>query len=255
MSAAFRGKYGPLRLRILSIAILLALWEIAARWFIDPAFASPPSAVVTGFGHLFADPKVAGAVGSFFMELAVAFAIAVVAGLVVGLAVGATPFNYRSLFPIVLLLYAIPQVTVLPMFILFFGLGTASKIAFGASHGIFPIILNVVAGMKGVRPIHVLSARTMGASKMQIVRRVILPQLVPSLFVGMRLSMAVTLLGVVLAELYVSTTGIGYFTQLFSEKFDPTDLFCLITVLAAIAIGLNELTRRLELHFSRWRSD
>jgi NitT/TauT family transport system permease protein len=127
MSAAFRGKYGPLRLRILSIAVLLAVWEIAARWFIDPAFASPPSAVVAGFGHLFADPKVAGAVGSFFMELAVAFAIAVIAGLVVGLAVGATPFNYRSVFPIVLLLYAIPQVTVLPMFILFFGVRSKSR--------------------------------------------------------------------------------------------------------------------------------
>ena len=136
-----------MRLRILSIAVLLAVWEIAARWFIDPAFASPPSAVVAGFGHLFADPKVAAAVGSFFMELAVAFAIAVIAGLIVGLAVGATPFNYRSLFPIVLLLYAIPQVTVLPMFILFFGLGAAAKIAFGASHGIFPIVLNVVAGI------------------------------------------------------------------------------------------------------------
>jgi NitT/TauT family transport system permease protein len=59
----------------------------------------------------------------------------------------------------------------------------------------------------------------------------------------------------VLAELYVSTTGIGYFTQTFSERFDPADLFGLITVLATIAIVLNEVARRLELHFSRWRSD
>jgi NitT/TauT family transport system permease protein len=255
MKAVFRGKHGPLVLRIVSIAVLLGVWEVAARWLIDPSFASPPSAVLAGLPHLFADPKVATAIGSFFVELAIAFLIAVVVGTLVGLVVGATPFSYRSLFPIILLLYAIPQVTVLPLFILYFGLGAASKIAFGASHGFFPIILNVVGGMKAVRPIHVLSAQTMGASRVQIVRRVILPQLVPSLFAGMRLAMAVTLLGVVLAELYVSTTGIGYFTQLFSEKFDPTDLFGLITVLAAIAIVLNELARRLELRFSRWRSD
>jgi NitT/TauT family transport system permease protein len=255
MNKIFRGKYGPLALRIVSIALLLAVWEGAARWFIDPEFVSPPSGVVAELPHLFSDPKVVAAIASFFMELTIAFAIAVVAGTAIGLAVGATPFSYRSVFPIVLLLYAIPQITVLPLFILYFGLGTASKIAFGASHGIFPIVLNVVAGMKAVRPVHILSAQTMGASKMQIIRRVILPQMIPSLFAGMRLAMAVTLLGVVLAELYVSTTGIGYFTQTFSERFDPADLFGLITVLATIAIVLNEVARRLELHFSRWRSD
>lgn len=236
-----------------SIALFVLLWEVAARWFIDPQFMSPPSKVLGAIPHLFADPKVAHAIGQSFLELAFAFAIAVVGGVSIALPVGLSSLTYRAAFPIILLIYAIPQVTILPLFVLFFGLGPATKIAFGASHGIFPIMLNVIAGIRGVRPIYVSAARAMGASRFQIVRRVVLPYVAASLFTGMRLAMSVTLLGVMLAELYVSTAGIGYFTQLFSQQFDATNLLALITILAVMAVILNEAVRRLEQRFGRWR--
>jgi NitT/TauT family transport system permease protein len=238
--------------QLLSVAAFLLLWEAAARWWIDPQFASPPSAVAANLPRLLGDPAVVTALAASFAELAIAFVLSVVIGCVLGLLVGFNTFTYRTAFPIVLLIYAIPQVTILPLFILYFGLGPPAKIAFGVSHGMFPIMLNVVAGIRGVNPMHILSARSMGASKVAVIRRVILPHLVPSLFAGMRLAMSVTLLGVMLAELYVSTSGIGYFTQLYSEKFDPTNLFSLIVVLAAMAVVLNESARRLEARFSRW---
>jgi NitT/TauT family transport system permease protein len=93
----------------------------------------------------------------------------------------------------------------------------------------------------------------MGASWLQIVRRIVLPYVLAGLFAGMRLAMSVTLLGVMLAELYVSTSGIGYFTQRFSNEFDATNLLALITVLAIMAVVLNEAVRRLEARFGRWR--
>jgi ABC-type nitrate/sulfonate/bicarbonate transport system permease component len=241
------------RLRWLSIAVWLLVWEFTARWFMNPEFVSPPSKAVAALPHLFADRKFDAAIGEFCWVLAIAFGISIVLGTIVGLIVGSTRFTYRTLFPIVLLIYAVPQITVLPVFVLTFGIGVASKIAFGASHGVFPIILNVVSGMKSAQPQHVLSARTMGATRIQIVRRVLLPQLVPALFAGMRVSIAITLIGVVLAELYVSQNGIGYFTQNFSERFDPADLFGLVGILAVIAIALSEGAHRLELHFNRWR--
>ncbi len=145
--------------------------------------------------------------------------------------------------------------TILPLFILYFGIGPASKIAYGVSHGIFPIIVNVVAGAQNVKPILLLSARSMGASRGQIFRWVILPHMMPSFFTGMRLGMTAVLLGVLLAELYVSSAGIGYFTRRFTESFDPTKLFGLVAVIAALAIALNEIVRRAELRFARWRSD
>jgi len=241
--------------RVGAVIALFVFWEIAARWWVDPMFLSPPSRVLMSLQAVFDTRGVPAALRITFWELGVAFAMSVVIGLVVGLAVGLQPFAQKSFMPIILLLYGTPQVTILPLFILYFGIGPASKIAFGVSHGIFPIIMAIVAGVQNIKPILLTSARSMGASRWQVLRHVIFPHMIPSFFAGMRLGMTGVLLGVLLAELYVSTAGIGYFTTLFTQNFDPTRLFGLIAVLAAMAIVLNEIVRRAEVHFSRWHAD
>jgi ABC-type nitrate/sulfonate/bicarbonate transport system permease component len=242
---------GVVRLGV--VILIFIVWEVAARWFMDPLFVAPPSRVFTSLGSVWDTDGVPAALRITFFELAVAFAIAVVVGVAVGLAIGLQPFARRSLMPIVLLVYGLPQITILPLFILIFGIGPPSKIAFGVTHGVFPIAITVVAGVQNLKPILLTSARSMGASRWQILRYVIFPHMIPSLFAGMRLGMSGVLLGVLLAELYVSTAGIGYFTQMFTENFDPTKLFGLIAMLAAMAIALNEIVRRAENRFSRWR--
>jgi ABC-type nitrate/sulfonate/bicarbonate transport system permease component len=242
---------GVVRLGV--VILILIVWEIAARSFMDPLFISPPSRVFGSLGALLQTPGVPAALRLTFFELSVAFIIAVAIGLVVGLSVGLSPFARRTAMPIILLLYGLPQITILPLFILYFGIGAASKIAFGVTHGMFPIIITIVAGVQNLKPILLRSAHSMGASRWQILRWVIFPHMVPSFFAGMRLAMTGVLLGVLLAELYVSTTGIGHFTTLFTDSFDPTKLFGLIAILAAMAIALNEIVRRAELRFGRWR--
>ena len=241
--------------RIGVVILLFILWEVAARWWVDPMFLSPPSRVLMSLQAVFDTRGVPAALRITFWELAVAFAMSVAIGLVVGLGVGLSGFSRRTFMPIILLLYGTPQVTILPLFILYFGIGPASKIAFGVSHGIFPIILTIVAGVQNIKPILLTSARSMGASRWQVLRHVIFPHMIPSFFAGMRLGMTGVLLGVLLAELYVSTAGIGYFTTLFTQNFDPTKLLGLIAVLAAMAIVLNEIVRRAEVHFGKWRTE
>jgi ABC-type nitrate/sulfonate/bicarbonate transport system permease component len=242
---------GVVRLGV--VVLMLIAWEIAARWFIDPLFISPPSRVLLSLGSVWHTNGVPAALRLTLFELATAFTIAVAIGLTVGLAVGLQPFARRSLMPIILLLYGLPQITILPLFILYFGIGPASKIAFGVTHGMFPIMIAIVAGVQNLKPILLVSARSMGASRWQILRWVIFPHMIPSLFAGMRLGMSGALLGVLLAELYVSTAGIGHFTTMFTENFDPTKLFGLVAMLATMAIVLNEIVRRAETRFSRWR--
>ena len=251
MNAFLHRHPGVVRLGV--IALILLVWEIAARWFIDPMFIAPPSRVFDSLGAVWNTPGVPAALRLTLFELAVAFAIAVVIGLTVGLAVGLQPFARRSMMPIILLLYGMPQITILPIFILAFGIGAPSKIAFGVTHGMFPIMVTVIAGVQNLKPVLMTSARSMGANRWQILRWVIFPHMIPSFFAGMRLGMTGVLLGVLLAELYVSTAGIGHFTTMFTENFDPTKLFGLIAMLAAMAIVLNEVVRRAELRFGRWR--
>src|SRR5215510_7506157 len=182
--------------RLGTIALLFIAWEIAARFFVDKIFLSPPSLVFTQIHTVFETTGVPNALRV-----------------------------------------------------------SASKIAFGVSHGIFPIIVTVVAGVQNIKPILLTSAKSMGASRWHIFRWVIFPHMIPSFFAGMRLGMTGVLLGVLLAELYVSTAGIGYYTTLFTQSFNPTKLLGLISILAAMSILLNEIVRRAELYYSRWRSD
>src|SRR5215468_2722765 len=121
------------------IALLFIAWEIAARFFVDKIFLSPPSLVFTQLHTVFETTGVPNALRVSAYEIVVAFVMSVAIGLAVGLAVGLHRFSQKSFMPIILLLYGTPQITILPLFILYFGIGPASKIAFGVSHGIFPI--------------------------------------------------------------------------------------------------------------------
>jgi len=243
----------PFIVRLGVIALVLVIWEVAGRWLVDPMFFAPASRVGWDLASVFKTDGVPGAMGITLLELVAAFALAVTAGLSIGLAVGLHTFSRRAFMPIILFLYGMPQVTILPIFVLCFGIGPACKIAFGFTHGVFPIIVTVAAGVQGIKPILLVGARAMGASAWQELRYVVFPHLVPSLFTGMRLGMTGVLLGVLLAELYVSTAGIGFFTTQFTQNFQPSLLLGLIGTLAAMAIVLNAVMRRLEARFARWR--
>jgi len=239
--------------RILTVAIILVVWEITGR-MADPLFFAPPSRCLTAAAEIFGDPKLQWALWLTLVELVTGFALSVVFGVLIGTAIGARATSYRSFFPIVMFLYAIPQVTVLPLFVLYFGPGAASKIAFGFSHGIFPVIITVVGALRGLDQTLLRSAYSMGASRMQVFRRITLPFIVPALFTGMRLGMTATLLGVLIGELYVSSGGIGMFTRLYTDSLRPDRLFALTAVLALMAIVINETLRRAETNVSHWRN-
>jgi ABC-type nitrate/sulfonate/bicarbonate transport system permease component len=234
------------------IVLLLAIWEICARRFGDPLFISPPSKVLVAMIHLAQKGEVVAAIGFTCWEIIVAFTLSVFIGLVLGLIVGLNRFMRGASYPIVLLLYAIPLATILPLFVVVFGIGPASKIAFGVCHGVFPVIMTVVAGVQNIEPVLLTSSRSMGASPRQILTSVIFPHMIPSFFTGLRLAMTAVLFGVLLAELYVSQAGVGHFTTEFAQTFQPQNLFALVAALAAIAVALNELCRSAESKFSRW---
>ena len=226
------------------IVAVLALFELYGRAFADPTLFAPPTKIVQSlFTDILGDPRIVRALWLCIVQISVAYILSIVFGIAIGLAVGATPFSRRALFPVVIVLYVIPQVSFLPLMILIFGLGPAAKIAFGFSHAIFPIIINVVSGMRSVRELHLNAARSMGATRLDTIRHVVLPHMVPSLFTGLRLGMTLNLLGVILAELYVSNSGVGFFTRLFAEDFNPGPLFALIGSLAFIAMVFNEIVR------------
>jgi NitT/TauT family transport system permease protein len=240
-------------IRLALVVVLIAIWEFYARFVSTSSLMAGPGDVLAAWPKVMGDPAVQRAVFVTLLELVVAFSLSVVFGMLIGILIGLSTIGRRSLYPIVLLLYGIPQAILLPLFVLIFGLGPAGKIAFGFSHGIFPIIVNTLAGMRNVSPQLLAGAAAMGATRAAQVRYVVFPHMVTTVFAGLRLAMTLTLLGVILAEIYVSQGGIGFFTQSYSESFNPSALMALVLTLALMAIALNELVRLIEARFSRWK--
>src|SRR5258708_12970383 len=176
----------PWLTRLIVVAALFALWEVAARFLVDPLFWSPPSQVIASLDKVFNTRGVPAALQLTLFELAAAFVLAVAIGLTLGLAIGLQPLVRRSFFPIVLLLYGMPQVTILPLFILFFGIGAASKIAFGVTHGVFPVIVTVVACFQNLKPILLTGTPSMGASPCHPFLHLPLPPTLPYFFPSLR---------------------------------------------------------------------
>lgn len=240
--------------RLLLILAVVLLWEFYARVYATSLLKAAPSEVLEQlWPRVLGAPQVRIAIAWTLFEMVVAFALSVVFGMLIGVLVGLTNIGRRSFYPIVLLLYGIPQAILLPLFVLIFGLGPEGKIAFGFSHGVFPVIVNTIAGMRNVNPLLLHGAASMGATRFQQLRYVIFPHMVTAVFTGLRLAMTLTLLGVLLAELFVSQGGVGAFTLTYAENRNTPALIALILTLALMAIALNEMVRMVETHYSRWK--
>ncbi len=241
--------------RLLVCAALIGALEAGAHMIGAASdLLPPPSVVVADLPALLADPKVELAIFTLIKQLLIAFACSILFGALLGYGVAAWQRIERITLPIVLLVYSIPQITVLPVFVLCFGLGSGSKIAFGISHGIFPIALGVISGIQKSRanPIYLRWADSLGASRSQKLTAILLPQAVGSVCTGVRLSMATTLLGVLLADLYVSDNGVGYFIKFYTDTQQGPRLFGLVVILAMAAVIINSAVGRFERYAGRW---
>ena len=200
-----------------------------------------------------------GVSGGWFFEslaatmgaVAVGFAIAAVGGLWIGVVLGRVPFWRKVLEPIVLSVYTAPKVTLFPIFLVAFGFGLSSKIAFGAFHGIFPIAIVTMNAVRGVLPVHLKVARSLGLSRTATFRQVILPSVLPSVVTGLRMGFGLTLLGVVLGEMFASRSGFGYELVQAITVHDMPRMYGIIAALVVIALAVNALFLRWERAASR----
>src|SRR6185436_16482880 len=189
----------------------LAAWEVFAR-LANPLLYVPPSAVLPALGRLLtleSYPDLPSSLLLTLREIVVAYALAIGAGLAGGFALGLHRVIGRAYGPILAALYAVPAVVWYPSLMLFFGLGEASKIAFGFLLGFFPITLAVLAGIRQVNPHLVTVARAFGASDLTVFRVVMLPAMLFTLVGGLRTGLALSVIGVIVGEVLGSKAGMG----------------------------------------------
>ena len=228
-------------------AILVGAWYLATtHGGISPILLPNPVAVydqlvdVLATGEYIADLRVT------LMELASAFSISATVGVTLGYLISRSRYSIRVFEPLFAGMYSVPIILFLPLYILFFGLGPASKIALGVTTSFFPIILNTIAGFGYVDRIFVLSARSMGASDFQLFRWVLLPAALPIILTGLRIGFTVALLSILGSETIASLAGLGHRIVHLGEGMEMSRMFAYIAFAVAIALVLNVVVSTLE---------
>ena len=235
----------PLRDTALLFAGLLAGWQVLSL-LAGAQVLTPPLATLRRLGQLMAGADFAGHAIETASAFVVALAISLAGGLVAGAALGAHRLSGEVAEPLLVGLYSIPKITLYPVVLLLFGLGLSAKIAFGAIHGIIPVILFTMNAVRSIPQAYLRAARSMRLTPAQTFAHVLVPATLPEIVTGFRVGFSLTLLGTLIGEMFASQRGIGYLLIKSMENNDIEIIIALALLLVTLATAASWLLLILE---------
>ena len=236
------------------LAILLAI-ELLVRSGERSLFLPAPSAVALSLGKMIADGSLATNLTATLSRIILGLLCGAGVGVVLGLAMGTSKRLRRVLDPIVAAIHPIPRLAFFPLLIVVLGVGETSKLAAVSLGAFFPMLLNTVAGVRGMNPVHLELARNYGADRRQMFLHVLLPGSMPLMLTGLRLSANVAFHSTIGVEMVGSRTGMGAMLWLSWQTFRIDHLYAILVVIAAIGIGLATLIRWVAHRSAPWMAD
>lgn len=235
---------------VVFIVVFVALWQ-GAHEMVGEEGLSSPWETIARTGQLLGSAGFwdhAAATGAAFFY---ALAVALFGGLACGLVLGYFTLAGEVFEPIVGAIYSIPKITLYPIILLLFGLTLSAKIAFGALHGIFPMIIFTISGVKNVRPVFLKAARVWRLTPLQSIRRILLPAALPEIFTGFRIGFSLTLLGTLIGELFASDRGLGFMLIRSIERNEVSTIMALTLLLFATSALVGWVLLRLDRRLRR----
>jgi ABC-type nitrate/sulfonate/bicarbonate transport system permease component len=252
-----RERRFPARLtRILAIVVFVLGWEILSRsGLVSTLFLPPPSVVARTGWHLLLNGSLFGNISASLGRVLAGFFLATLLAIPLGIVAGMSTTIFNSIDPIIELFRPIPVLALLPLAILWFGIGESSKIFIITYAAFFPIFINTLAGVRYSDPTLIQVASTLGASRLQIFYRVVLMSALPSLAVGIRLGLGFAFLALVAAELIASTRGLGYLIMDARLTFQTDVSMVGIVSLGVLGYAMNAILVRIERWALAWKQD
>lgn len=239
-------------IRLASMATVAGAWEFVGRRT-SPLFLSYPTAVVKAGVAMIASGELLAALASSLQTVVVGFFAAAAIGIVLGLLIG----RYRAVDAatdwLINALYATPLVAVIPLVILWLGLGDLAKLFVVTILAVFPVLINTAAGVRNVPRTLIDVSTAFAASERQVFLKIILPAAVPYMMTGLRLGIGRAIIGMVVAEFFTAITGLGALIVKYGNRYDTAAMFVPILALMLLGILLTSLVRRAEEHFAPWR--
>jgi ABC-type nitrate/sulfonate/bicarbonate transport system permease component len=243
----------PNFIRLISVAVFFAAWEYWGRRM-NPVFMVPPSAVFSAAVDLIRDGTLLTAIKQSLLPFSVGLIITIVGGIVIGIIMAQWPLVEYILDPFVNAFYAIPRIALVPLIILWVGLEFGGKVTILVSVAIFPVIVNTYAGIKDVRGSMLEIGKAYGATSAQIFFKIVLPAAVPFIMAGVRLSVGLAIIGIVVGEFFTAISGLGGMIVEYANNFATAKLFVPVIVIALVGVILTEFVVFLERRMSRWRT-
>ncbi|WP_053170675.1 ABC transporter permease [Streptomyces sp. SBT349] len=238
---------------VASLVILLVVWELVGRRM-DPIFATHPLAIAQSFEEQVADGSLPDALWESLKPLFLGYFLAAAVGIPIGLLVGRYRLVEASIGMYITAGYSMPMVAFIPLFLLWFGLGFAVKVAVVVVMTIFPIIISTQAGVRAVPRSMIEVGNSFVAGEWSILRKIIFPATVPHIMTGLRLGIGRAVIGIVIAEFFTAIGGLGGLIILAGQRFDTADLFVPIVVLMVLGVGLTRLVGWLEHLVAPWQA-
>lgn len=239
--------------RVVLLAALIVLWEIAADRWIDSTFISRPSDIAGRLGEWAGDGTLWTNTWITVQEIVYGFLLGAAAGAAAGFVLASMSLAYRVLDPFMMALYSIPKVALAPLFIVWFGIGMHMKVLLAAVTVFFLVFLNTAAGVREVDRGLIDAVRLMGGTGRDVARKVVLPASMTGVLTGLKVAIPYALIGAVIGELVASNRGLGYLINDAAAQFDTAGVFATLVVLSVIASVLNVLVGLIGRRVNRWK--
>lgn len=245
-------KAHPNVIRVGSVVLFFVLWEILGR-DVNPLFLSYPSAIFRAAITITESGELQRAFLASMVPFSIGLAISIVLGMVIGVLTAHFWWLDYATEPFLSALNAVPRIALVPLIILWAGLETTGKVAILVSIAIFPVIVNTYAGIKDVRGSLLDIGRAYCATPNQIFWKITLPASMPYILAGIRLSVSLAIIGMIVAEFFTAVSGLGGLIVFFANSFATAKLFVPIIVIAALGIVMSELINVVERRMLAWR--
>ena len=239
---------------LISLCVALLLWEIFGRR-VNPIFGSYPSAIAEAFWQLLVTGELGRALYESLRPFVVGYGLAILIGVPLGLLIGRFRVAEASLGIYITAGYAMPLVALVPLLILWLGLGFAVKVSVILLMSLFPICINTWLGVTAVPKTLIEVGKSFVASDLVILRRIVLPATLPYIMAGIRLAVGRAVVGMVIAEFFTTISGLGAVIINSANNFDTATMFVPIIILMVMAIGLNGLIGFVEHKVAPWQAE
>lgn len=235
---------------LIIVIALLMMWQVLHQLVGETALPAPLP-TMSYLARLVPTPRFATNAAATATSFALALLLAYGIGLAIGVWMGAHRLSGAVGEPILVAIYSLPKITLYPVILLIFGLGISGKVAFGALHGVLPVALLTMAAIRNISPVYLKSARTMKLSSWQTIAMVLFPATLPEVVAGLRIGFTVTLLGVLLAEMFASKQGLGFLIINAMSLLQIEEMMTIAILLFAFAAVANALLLWMEHHLHR----